>query len=793
MSGSIWDEPTADASGPAADTSDVGTIEDLLFNDGSGMQEIDVYAILSHPDVLQECKFRNSELVKYLAGVVPALVSILTHVPGKQLRDPSAEVAFQALDTHPSPDVDLKRCPFVVAEIFCFDLQPLLDAACEEGAVGLEILFGMFGRYSEALKSSEVNYLCRVADVLLKHKYYHVSEFLVRKFGALRHIVDHVYLDGVADMMISLAFDALSGGGRDISWIEQPDQDWSTVTELVRLVSSQGPNASLIHENVSRIIMAWVLYHPTQPGSRVLAALQAPACVELLFAPLCDNKMHVTCPTSIVNGVAIINAMLLYEDGYGAAVDEETGEVADTSDRKQVYLTSGLRYASQIISILSAETVPGDCHEITLQGQIKIRSLGMCRLRIVKWLAMMLRLDLDAMAAFIPQVLPVLFDFFVNFPLHNIFHSLLEDCISSLLGSGVLFYEHEEDESDNDDDDDEEEEEEEEESKSLRFKRGSTIAKSMSSVEDMLAASSSNSSSSTSSPSDAPSGPGHTTSLASALPASQGGSKTSASTPQPSEAHGKLLQEFVFSADAFDICGRVETIFNRYAKDVTRGMRPAFVGHLIRVANLLNRFLNSAAGTKSGAAEPSVLQKWSAFYANSMDLETKIQKIIPGGHPPAVDVSMGGDLDNFQDLWGDVGLYSQFASLMESGGGLGQVGGAGRFMEDDYNNDYYTPDNGMQEYDEGDEDDDNYGWATFSSNAAKGQTRASGGRSTLAIADDDDDDDGGVGGDKGQGGPSTLGYEESSSDEDEQQSPSTSQQPAPMNDDFDVDFGANFS
>jgi len=411
-------------------------IDELL-----GQPDFTLEDLINHEDILQECKYLNTDLIDYLSH--PAVIEKLVRY-----------VITKPLKTEDESKMDeedvsqIKSYAYIASELFACEAAEMLDALFENPSL-LELLFTFLDQPA-GIDPGSCAYFCKVVVVLIGQKHGQLVNF-IQETEQLDKILKHIGLYSVMELLIRIGWD--DGGGPDELGFtpENIDPEWLHKADLVpRLVAKLDPEYEDqygVHVNAACCLVDVVVKSsPLVPSvARLVDDLQSePVLAEIFKHMFCGSVSSLTNTLSIAIVLVQSDVERRREPEQdlmlAQAMQQNQTEVKDTETEEK--MSPILKYVIQalpkLMEYLYKPTELDGTQLKTQYGELK-PPFGSTRLRIIELMLALVTSELPEVYDALVQhkVISGVFEMFFKYHWNNMMHGVVESMILTILGNSA--------------------------------------------------------------------------------------------------------------------------------------------------------------------------------------------------------------------------------------------------------------------------------------------------------------------------------------------------------------------
>lgn len=401
--------------------------------------------LLEHEDVIQECKYLNSDLIDYLARP-ESIEKLVRYV----ITPPIGPDDENKMD--PEEIAKMKQYAYLASELFACEVIEMLDALFENTQY-LELLFSFLDQ-PPGIDPGCCAYFCKVIVVLIGKKHGPLAKFVVET-KQLEKIVTHIGLYSVMELLIRIGWD--DGGGIEElgSTPEEIDPEWlhkaELVPMLVKLLDPAYENQTGVHVNAACCLVDVVV--KSSPGIPAIGLLVSDLQSEPVLADI--FKYMFSGSSSCLQNTLSIASVLVQSDTELRMQNEsqfdEMGMTEIEEKKSPEKLSPILNYVLKSLpKLMDYLYKPPDLDGFQLKTQYGKLSppFGPTRLKIVELMLALITCEvIEVNEALVEaKVLIGVFDMFFSYHWNNMLHGLVESMIHTVLDDNE--YENDEDEMD---------------------------------------------------------------------------------------------------------------------------------------------------------------------------------------------------------------------------------------------------------------------------------------------------------------------------------------------------------
>jgi len=375
--------------------------------------------VLSHVDVIAECKYLRTELIDYLSkkDVVEKLIH---YVINRGPSDPEKKVP-------PTP------YPYVASELFACEVDEILSVFFDYPEL-LELLFSFLDAPSP-LEPCDCAYFCKVVVVLITKKHTQLLEF-IQAHGILDKILNHIGVYSIMELLIRVGWD--DGSGMSHFSEEELDSDWLQEVGLAgKLIAKLHPNLEKVpevHANAAcALVDAVVKSSPMVPKTvRLVAELQTKPLLDILF-----TNMFASSASSLTHSLSV--AIVLVQ-----SCNEQRLQERLNGERKEEGVPPIITHViASFPKYLKILTEPPQ-EELKMQCGVLRPPCGASRLKIIELILALVRCvsedeEADEVTTLIANTLASasafvhMLDIFSHYHWNNLLHGLVEGVVHTVL------------------------------------------------------------------------------------------------------------------------------------------------------------------------------------------------------------------------------------------------------------------------------------------------------------------------------------------------------------------------
>lgn len=403
--------------------------------------------LLTHEDIIQECKYLNTDLIDYLShpNVIQKLVQYVITPP----LSPEDESKMD-----PDEVIQIKSYAYTASELFACEAAEMLDALFDNPSL-LELLFSFLDQ-PPGIDPGSCAYFCKVVVVLIGQKHGQLVNF-IQETNQLEKILTHIGLYSVMELLIRIGWD--DGGGPDELGFtpENIDPEWLHKADLVQmLVSRLDPKYDDqygVHVNAACCLVDVVVKSsPLVPSvARLVDDLQSEKVLKQVF-----NLMFCGSISSLTNTLSIAIVLVQADverrrEQMGQDMEDMGGDLTQDQselnpeekktidDKLSPILIHVIEVLPKLMEYLRKPTELDGTTLKTQYGELN-PPFGSTRLRIVELMLALVTSELfevyDALVKH--NVLLGVFEMFFAFHWNNMLHGVVESMILTILGNSTI-------------------------------------------------------------------------------------------------------------------------------------------------------------------------------------------------------------------------------------------------------------------------------------------------------------------------------------------------------------------
>jgi len=403
-------------------------IDDIL-----GQPDVSLEDLLDHEDIIQECKYLNTDLIDFLSrpDIIEKLVKyvILQELPPEEESKSSPETILKT-----------KQYSYTASELFACEVVEMLDVLFDHPNI-LRLLFSFLDQ-PPGITPGCCAYFCKVIVVLIGQKHGKLVNF-IQETDQLKKILTHIGLYSVMELLIRVGWD--DGGGEDeVGAIpEDTDPEWlhnaNLVNLLVEKLDPKYDDQPGVHINAACCLVDVVVKSsPTAPSVCILANdMQSEEVVEKVFMYMFCGSMSCLTNTLTIAIVLVqqdVERRMQIRQGICNS-DQNQVEQKESIKKLSPILEHVVRCLPKLMDYLKKPTELDGVELKTQYGTLK-PPFGATRLKIIELMLALITCDLREVqnAVVENRVLITTFEMFFLFPWNNMLHGIVESMVLTILG-----------------------------------------------------------------------------------------------------------------------------------------------------------------------------------------------------------------------------------------------------------------------------------------------------------------------------------------------------------------------
>jgi len=399
--------------------------------------EFSLEDLLNHEDIIQECKYLNTDLIDYLS--TPNVIEELVRYVITRPLDSENESQMD-----PEEITKTKQYAYTASELFACEAAEMLDALFDNQKL-LELLFSFLDQ-APGIDPGSCAYFCKVIVVLIGQKHGQLVNF-IQETNQLEKILKHIGLYSVMELLIRIGWD--DGGGPDEIGFspENIDPEWlhkaDLVPMLVAKLDSKFDDQYGVHVNAACCLVDVVVKSsPLVPSvARLVDDLQSEPVLKNIFKHMfCGSVSSLTNTLSIAI-VLVQSDVERRREPYGN--EEQTTHLTEKQEESPEKLSPILEHVIRSLPKLMVYLYkPTELEGTKLKTQYGELSppFGSTRLRIVELMLALVTSELPQVydALIEHKVMVGVFEMFFRYYWNNMLHGVVESMVLTILGNSSV-------------------------------------------------------------------------------------------------------------------------------------------------------------------------------------------------------------------------------------------------------------------------------------------------------------------------------------------------------------------